>query len=92
MSNQARNQLGTPGVVKSFLRGAQILIICSIVFNYAQKIFPGGRKGLYGRLRPPFPLVTGLCPVVLKYVQHIFPGGPKIFLASYGPGFAHSAA
>ena len=29
-----------------------------------------------------------MCPIVLKYVQHIFTGGPKIFLASYGPGFA----
>jgi len=47
----------------------------------------GGRKGLQVRLRPPL-LVTGLCPIVLKYVLHIFTGGPKIFIASYGPGFA----
>ena len=105
---QARNQLGTPGGAKSFLREAQIFKLCPIrpvtslghqgwrrvfsvgpkFFNYAQKNFPWGRKGLQGRLRPLFPLVTGLCPIVLKYVQHIFTGGPKIFLAGCGPVFA----
>jgi len=33
MSNQARNQLGTSGVAKSFLRGAQILKTISNSFQ-----------------------------------------------------------
>jgi len=87
--SQARNQLGAPGGVKSFLREAQISEkICPIIFNYANIFFQWGRNVLQGRLRTPSPLVTGLCPIALKYVQHIFPVGPKIFLASYGPGFA----
>ena len=40
------NQPGTPGTVKSFLGGSQILKICSIVLTYAQHIFPGGGKQL----------------------------------------------
>ena len=112
--SQVRNQLGTPGGAKSFLRGAQIFKLCPIrpvtslghqgwrrvfwegpkffklcpiVFNYAQRIFQGGLKGLKIRLRPPSPVVTDLCPVVLKYVRHIFTRGPKIFLLSYGLGY-----
>ena len=42
--HQARNQVGTPGGPKSFLRMAQIFKLCSIVLNYVQHIFPGGRK------------------------------------------------
>ena len=42
--HQARNQFGTPGGAKSFLRGAQIFELCPIVLNYLQHIFPGGRK------------------------------------------------
>ena len=82
MSNQALNQLGTPGVAKSFLRGPQIFQTMSIGFSR------GGEKVCRGGFAPLSPVITGLCPIVLKYVQHIFPGGPKLFLASYGPGFA----
>jgi len=39
---QVRNQLGTPGVAKSFQRGAQVFQLRPVVFNYAQHIFPGG--------------------------------------------------
>jgi len=42
--NQARNQLGTPGWAKSFLRGAEIFKLCPIISNYVQHIFQGGRK------------------------------------------------
>jgi len=60
-STQARNQLRTPRVAKSFLRGAQFFKLCPIVFNYAQRILQGGeklcRRG-FAPLRPS--LVTGL--------------------------------
>jgi len=73
-----------------FWEGSKFFKLCSIVFNYAQQIFPGGWKGLQGRLRTPSR--PGYGPVSnsfrVGYVQHIFPRGPKIFLASYGPGFA----
>jgi len=80
--------LGHQGWRRVFWEGPKFSTLCPIVFNYAQQIFPGGAKRFAGRLRPPFPLVTGLCPIVLKNVQHIFTGGPYIFLASYGLGFA----
>jgi len=41
---QARNQLGTPGGAKRFLRWAQIFELCPIVLYHEQNIFPGGRK------------------------------------------------
>ena len=41
-NKQARNHLGTPGGVKSFLRGVQIFELCPIVLNHVQHIFPGG--------------------------------------------------
>ena len=45
-TQQARNQPGTPGGAKSFLRGPKFL-------NYVQHIFPGGgRKKCYGGLSP----------------------------------------
>jgi len=39
---QARNQLGTIGAAKSFLRRAQIFKLCPMVLTYAQHVFPGG--------------------------------------------------
>jgi len=42
MHDQARNQLGTPGGAKSFLRGAQIFQAMSNTF------FEGGEKNLRG--------------------------------------------
>ena len=88
MSKQARKQLGTPGVAKSFLRGPQIFQTVSTGFQLCPTDFSmGGKKVCRGGFAP-YPLVTGLCTIVLKYVQHIFPGGPKYFLASNGPGFS----
>jgi len=58
---QARNQLGTPGVTKGFLRGSQIFKLCPIVFNYAQHIFPGGSNVFAGGSTPCAPIrFTGL--------------------------------
>jgi len=45
---KARNQRGTLGWAKSFLRGAQIFKLCSVILNFAQHILPGGRN-------PPVP-------------------------------------
>jgi len=39
-AHQARNQLGTPGGAKSFLRGPKFFELCPIVLNYVQHIFP----------------------------------------------------
>ena len=57
---QARNQLGTTGVAKSFREGPKFFKLCLIIFGYVQHIFPGGEfsKGL--RFPVP-PLLTGLC-------------------------------
>jgi len=41
---QARNQLGTPGWEKSFLRGVQIFKLCPILSKYVQHIFQGERN------------------------------------------------
>jgi len=41
---QARNQLGTPGGAKSFLRGGKFFKLCPIALKYVQHIFPGGGK------------------------------------------------
>jgi len=43
-SHQARNQLGTPGGAKSFLRWAQSFKLCPTGLNYVQHIFPGWEK------------------------------------------------
>jgi len=53
---QARNQLGSPGVAKSFLRAAHYFKLCPIVFYYAQHIVSGGEKNFAGNAL----LVTGL--------------------------------
>jgi len=59
---QARNQLGTPGGVKSFLRGAQIFWTMSNIFKlYPTHFSRGGEKISRGSFVPPAsPLVTGL--------------------------------
>ena len=88
MSNHARSLVGTAGVAESFLRGAKNFQTMSNGFQLCPTDFSRGAKRFAGETLHPFPLVTGLCPIVSKYVQHIFPGGPKIFLTSYGPGFA----
>jgi len=41
---QTRNQIGTLGGTKSFLRGAQIFKLCPLVLNYVQRIFQGAKK------------------------------------------------
>jgi len=53
---QARNQFGTPGGAKNFLRGAQIFKTISNTFFHGgvAKILAGGRSP------PAPPLVTGL--------------------------------
>jgi len=72
---QARNQLGTPGGAKSFLRGVQNFKTMSNTFQYAQQIFVGeGEKICKGDFALLSPLVTSLCPILSKYVQHIFKG------------------
>jgi len=43
-SSQVRNQLGTPGGAKRFLRGAQFFELCPILLNYVQHIFIEGEK------------------------------------------------
>jgi len=58
-ANQARNQLGTPGAAKSFLRGAHIFKLCPLLLNYFQHIFPGWTKKIVGVLAPAHP---GYCP------------------------------
>jgi len=53
---QARDQLGTPDVAVSFLRGAQNFQPMTHSFNCTQHIFQGERKILQGgkaSLRPP---------------------------------------
>ena len=44
ITDQARNQLGTPEEAKSFLRGAKFFKLCPIVSNYVRHIFQEGRK------------------------------------------------
>jgi len=58
---QARNQLGTPGGAKSFLRGAQIFEVCPILLNYVQHIFPGDDTNFLQGANSS--LVTGLVAV-----------------------------
>ena len=51
-AEQARNQLGSPGGAKSFLRGAQIFWTVSNNFKRCQYIFPGGKKFSRGTSPP----------------------------------------
>ena len=41
---QARNQFGTPGEEKSFLRGDSFLKLCPLVSKYVKHNFPVGTK------------------------------------------------
>jgi len=50
--NQARNQLGTPGGAKSFLRGAQIFELCPVALTYVQHIFQGTNNFSRGEKLP----------------------------------------
>jgi len=52
--NQARNQLGTPGGTKSFLRGAQI-------FELSPTHFPRGEKKFYWGISPPWLRACNKC-------------------------------
>ena len=61
---QARNQLGIPGVAKSFLRGPKFFKLCPIVFNYAQQIFPGEARSFVGGGFAA--LVTGLLSISIS--------------------------
>jgi len=61
--SQTRNQLGTPGGLKSFLRGAHIFYTMSNTFFQGGKIF--SREGS----APPAPLlVTGLAEVTASFI------------------------
>ena len=48
----ARNQFGTPGGEKSFLRGDSFLKLCPMVSKYVQHNFPVWTKIFLGGLRP----------------------------------------
>ena len=50
--NQARNQLGTSGGAKSFLRGAQIFWTMSNSFKQYPTHFSRGAKNFLGGIRP----------------------------------------
>jgi len=50
---QVRNQLGTPGVATSFLRGAQIFKTVSNSFQLCSTHFFTGAKNFVGGLLPP---------------------------------------
>jgi len=52
---QIRNQLRTPGVAKNSVRGVKIFELSPIVFNYAQRLFPGEQKILQGASLPCVP-------------------------------------
>jgi len=67
-AKQTRNQLGTPGGAKSFLRGSQILL-CPIFFEAMSNTFFHGGEKSWGKVvtaRPPTRLVQvrslHLCP------------------------------
>jgi len=62
---QARNQLGTPGGAKSFLKGAQIFKLCPIVSNYVQHTFSAGTKNFRGDLAPLRPSWLQFCYEVI---------------------------
>jgi len=50
---QARNQFGTPGGEKSFLRGDSFLKLCPMVSKYVQHNFPVGTKIFLWEASPP---------------------------------------
>jgi len=63
--SQARNQLGTPGGAKIFLRGAQIFLTMSNSFKIYPTNFSRGAKNILGGASTPAsPLVMGLTTVV----------------------------
>jgi len=65
MDNQARNQLGSPGGAKSFLRGALIFYTRSNSLKLCPTHFSrGGEKSLGVFAPPAVRLVTGLCPFI----------------------------
>ena len=77
--SQVRNQLGTPGGAKSFLRGAQIFKLCPI-----RPVTSMGHQG-WQRVFWKGPKFFKLCPIVFNYAQQIFPGGAKRFAVKASP-------
>ena len=81
---QARNQLGTPGGAKSFLRRAQIFKLFPIASNYVQHIFPGGANN-FGprknyRIRHGYPNCVDHCSLRFKQnLLRILTGLNEIF-------------
>jgi len=57
---QARNQFGTPGGEKSFLRGDSFLKLCPMVSKYVQHKFPVGTKFFLGGFAPSWLRTCGL--------------------------------
>jgi len=49
---QARNQFGTLGGAKGFLKGPKFFKLCPIILNYVQHIFKGGEKSFSGASPP----------------------------------------
>jgi len=89
LREQARNHFGTPGMAKSFLRGAQVFKLCPISVNYAQHIFQGGRSSPgYGPVRESvskvatrFQLNVRWCTSeAFNYEKHNYNGGHDDFL------------
>ena len=76
---QARNQLGIPGRVKSFLRGAQTFKLCPI-----RSVTSLGHQG-WRRVFWEEPTFFKLCPIVFNYAQQIFPGGRNGLLRGFAP-------
>ena len=87
MSNQARNQLGTLGVAKRFLRGTQIFHTMSNSFQLCSTDFSRGGEKVCRETSPHFPPAYGPVSNSFKVCPTHFSGEPKIVLASYGPGF-----
>jgi len=56
LDSQARNQFGTPGGEKSFLRGGSFLNHIQWFQNTSNRIFLWERKFFLGRLRPSWPV------------------------------------
>jgi len=90
MSKQARNQLGTPGVAKSFLRGPQIFQTISTSFQLCPTYFSrggGAKRFAWGGFAPFLP---GYGPVSnsFKVCLTHFSRGTETFSSQLRLGFA----
>ena len=74
---QARNQFGTPGGEKSFLRGDSFSKLCPMVSKYVQHNFLVGTKIFLGKTSPPpgygpVDFYTSQKPNVFLYTLYAF--------------------